>query len=375
MMGKWGKRFFSALAVLILPAATNHATGQDIVVYGTTPGGIALAVRAAREGKDVLLVGPSKRLGGMFSYGIGAIDSLYAGSRAPIFDEFRDSVHRHYRETYGEDSQQLKISRSMNTRMESKVAEQLITKMVAAEKRITVRKEFYPESAVKAGRMLRSVKFRSMKSDETFSVSAMAFADCSYEADLAAVAGAKYRTGREARSEFNEEHAGRLFTREVPWPPKGVDPVYLEQYARLDIEQSKRWSEIIYPESTGEASDSVQAFSIRVLLSADPANLVPITKPEGYDREAFITRLRTDLAWRGDPPSGMIPNDKRFILRPEIIGLQDGYAEGTWEQRRKIVEEHRAMTFKLLYFLQNDLSLSENSRTQWKRYGLPADEF
>ncbi len=73
------------------------------------------------------------------------------------------------------------------------------------------------------------------------------------------MAGAKYRTGREARTEFNEEHAGRLFMREVPWPPAGVDPAYLEAYGKLDIRQVKRWSEIIYPESTGEAEPSVQA--------------------------------------------------------------------------------------------------------------------
>jgi len=363
------------LAVLILLSGAG-ARGQDVVVYGTTPAGIALAVRAAREGKDVLLVGPSKRLGGMFSYGLGAFDCLYTGRRAPIFDEFRDAIFHHYGETYGWDSEQVKISYSTNTRVESKVAEQLLTKMVAGEKRITVKKEFYPESAVREGRMLRSVKFRSMQGNETFSASAPVFADCSYEGDLAAAAAAKYRTGREARTEFHEEHAGRLFMREVPWPPAGVDPAYLEAFGKLDMRQVKRWSEIIYPESTGEAEPSVQAFTMRVLLTDDPANLVPITQPEGYDRDAFAARLKTDIFWGGGrPPGGLIPNGKRFILQPEIIGLQDQYPEGTWEQRKKITEEHRAMTLKLLYFLQNDPSIPGEWRAQWKRFGLPADEF
>ncbi len=122
---KWRGRFLKILAVLALSAGASAVRGQDLVVYGTTPGGIALAVRAAREGKDVLLVGPSKRLGGMFSYGLGAFDCLYTGSRAPIFDEFRDAIFRHYGDTYGWDSEQVKISYSTNTRVESKVAEQL----------------------------------------------------------------------------------------------------------------------------------------------------------------------------------------------------------------------------------------------------------
>ena len=82
-----------------------------MVVYGATPGGIACAVRAAREGLTVLLVTHSTYLGGMFSSGLSVMDTLYAGSRSPIYDELRRGIHDYYRITYGPDSPQFSASR------------------------------------------------------------------------------------------------------------------------------------------------------------------------------------------------------------------------------------------------------------------------
>lgn len=351
----------------------------DAVVYGSTPGGIAMAVRLAREGRSVLLVGHAKRLGGMPSYGLGAVDSLYQGPRAPFFNEWISAVHAHYLKTYGPDSEQYKSSRpdTPNVRVESKVAERIFGEMIAREKRITVQTGFYPVAVDRDGVLLRAATFQSMQGQEQFSVTAAVFADCSYEGDLAAVAKVPYRVGREGRAEFNEEHAGRLFMRDVPWPPKGVNPAYLAQYRKLNlIPHVERWSEIIYPESTGEGDKSVQTYVLRILLSEDPNNSVPIAKPDGYDREEFLLRLNKNMGfWRPSSRGGDIPNKKRFILQPELIGLQDAYVEGTWAERKKIVDAHRAATLSLLYFYQNDPSLSAEIREAWSKIGLPKDEF
>lgn len=51
-------------------AATRAAMTADVVVVGASPGGIATAVRAAREGLHVLLVSLEAHLGGMLSSGI-----------------------------------------------------------------------------------------------------------------------------------------------------------------------------------------------------------------------------------------------------------------------------------------------------------------
>lgn len=351
----------------------------DVAIYGTTPGGIAMAVRVAREGRTVLLVGSSLGLGGMLSQGLGAVDSLYHGPRAPIYDEFIAAIHHDYRERYGEDSAQLKSSRpdAANVRVESHVAERLFGELVAREPRISLRRGFYPGSSIREGAVLREIEFRAMPGcgEATFRVTACVFADCSYEGDLAAVAGIPCRIGREARSEFGEEHAGRIFVRDVPWPPAGVDPAYLAAYRKLNITHSNRWSEVIYPQSTGEAHPAVQAYSMRVLLSTDPANFVPISRPADYDRDAFFAQLNTSMYWRPGVPRNDVPNGKLFILQPELIGRQNAYVEGTWAERRSVVNDHRAATLKLLHFFQTDPSLPAATREGWAGIGLPRDEF
>ena len=52
---------------------SGSAPGRDfdLAVIGATPGGIAMAVRAAREGLRVALTNPHPHLGGMLASGLG----------------------------------------------------------------------------------------------------------------------------------------------------------------------------------------------------------------------------------------------------------------------------------------------------------------
>src|SRR4029453_10697953 len=90
-------------------------------------------------------------------------------------------------------------------------------------------------ATTEAGRIRRAA-FQEKHGARTFSATAEIFADCSYEADLAVAAGARYRLGRESRDEFQEEHAGRIFLRKSPvWPPPGVDPKVIAKYKTLNL--------------------------------------------------------------------------------------------------------------------------------------------
>ena len=62
-------------------AAKDH---PSLLVYGAIPGGAACAIRAAREGLDVLLVSRTAHLGGMFTNGLSTMDTLNNGRRAPL---------------------------------------------------------------------------------------------------------------------------------------------------------------------------------------------------------------------------------------------------------------------------------------------------
>lgn len=368
------------LLLAIFAFLCGHASAQDLVIYGSTPGGIACAVRAAREGVDVLLVTHAEHVGGLLSSGLSTMDSLYAGNRAPVYDELREAIHQHYAKTYGKDSPQYRASLPghAKTKFEAHVVERLLEDILAREKRITLRKGWYPVSVERDGAIIRSVTFQKMDGKETFIATGRVFADCSYEADLAAVAQARYRVGRESRGEFGEEHAGILFMRSVKWPPAHVDPAYLAEYRRLDLVHYNRWLEIIRPQSTGAADPAVQGYNMRTVLTSDPANRVPVEKPAGYDRDALLRRLETDVKWTsktGNIPGTVLPNRKTYWNRPQLIGVQNAYVEGGWDERRRVTREHVEFTKSLLYFLQNDESIPAAQRNKWRKWGLPKDEF
>ncbi len=350
---------------------------RDVVVYGSTPGGIACAVRAAREGAEVLLVTHAEHVGGLLSSGLSTMDALYSGQRAPVYDELRRGIHDHYRKTYGKQSAQYEASLPGNAKpkFEARIVERLFDEMLAREARIKVMKGWFPVSVERSGALLRTVVFRKMHGAASRSIAGQVFVDCSYEGDLAAVAGVPCRTGREAREEYGEEHAGRIFMRPVKWPPAGVDPAYLAEYRALNLVHYNRWYEMVRPQSTGAADPAVQAYNMRTVLTDDPANRVPVEKPAHYDREVLKRRLATDVNWSPRIPRTKLPNRKTYWNLPELLGVQNAYANGDWATRHRVTRDHLEFTLALLYFLQNDESIPDSTRRQWREWGLPKDEF
>ena len=71
----------------------------NLVIYGGNPAGLACAVRAAREGLTVLLVNHTPHIGGLPANGMGLWDTLYEGWRSPIYNEMRQAIFDHYRNT------------------------------------------------------------------------------------------------------------------------------------------------------------------------------------------------------------------------------------------------------------------------------------
>jgi hypothetical protein len=353
-------------------APTQGSASYDLVVIGGTPGGIACAVRAAREGLSVLLVNWHAHLGGILSSGLGAWDTQHEGHRSPLYDETRAAFFAHYRNTYGADSPQYRDALPGKTghnngRTEPHVAERVLTALVEREKNITVLRGYVPSSVERAGSTVHSVTLRLMQGGGETRVRGKVFADCTYEGDLAALARVPYRVGRESRAEFDEPHAGILFMKPVPHAPDADAARLAELHNALNLRKFTGW-QVRLPQSTGEADAAVQACNYRTPLATDPANRVPIPQPASYDPYY----LRTLEPYSGVPS---IPNGKFGWNRPQLIGLQTPYVEADWPERQRIMDQHWEMTLGLLYFLQNDPTVPEKVRAAWLEYGLAKDEF
>src|SRR5512139_3446073 len=100
---------FLTLITAIVPAivaaiATADGIDVDIVVYSGVPCGIAASITAAREGAKVVLIEPTKHVGGLSTSGINTAESehMLMWTIGGFADEFYRRMGTHYEETKGQ---------------------------------------------------------------------------------------------------------------------------------------------------------------------------------------------------------------------------------------------------------------------------------
>lgn len=349
---------------MLARAVERPAEKYDVVVIGGTASGVACAVRAAREGCSVLLVQHNRHIGGMLANGLMQWDALYGGHRAAIFTELLQNIEKDAIARFGKDSRSHQIIKYTHEHypvgwVEPHVMERECHRLVAAEKNLSLLLERHPVKALREGAVLKSV---TLDSGET--VRADVFVDATYEGDLLPLARVAYRVGREARAEYGEPHAGRIFTNIAHGPPESVKA----QGLNLRAYGSKQGS--IDPASPFTADGNSQAYNFRFCVTKDPANRVLLTAPPpGYNREEYVNYERKSIATNGGP------NAKSHMNSPILPGENTAYPEASWAERQKIIDRHKHFGLGLMWFLQNDESVSEKKRAEFRQWGLAKDEF
>jgi len=363
--------------VLTLLTTILSAESFDIVVYGGTPGGVAAAIAAARQGRSVALIEYHKHIGGMTTSGLGKSDIETREAIGGLFREFTAKVHAHYAEIYGPTHENVKLSRD-GYYFEPSVAQRILDRMVTDESKIRVFTNHRIEEAIRQGNRVTGIRVRNRATNEILEFRGRIFIDGTYEGDLLAYAGARYRLGRESRAEFNELHAG---------------VIYQDYETRTFLSGS-----------TGEGDKRITAYTYRLCLTTDPANSrVLKTPPPEYDRTRYLGYIDDWKSGRMGPPKvhkegvgyfaptfntairaisiAELPNRKADInMNPRPLGFvfaeeNYGYPESTWEERERIATRIRNLTLGLLYFLQNDEAIPAEHRAIARRYHLAKDEF
>ena len=349
----------------------------DCVVVGGTPGGIAAAVTAARLGRSVALVEYHRHLGGMSASGLGKSDIENRAMIRGVFAEFIARVHQYYRTQSDANSENIRLCRD-GYYYEPSVAEAVFDQMVAEQSSITAFRYHRFESTVTRDNSARGVLVRDRKTGDQRRLLAPIVIDATYEGDVYASAGAKYRLGREARDEFGEPHAG---------------VVYFDHH-----------NGVFLPGSTGQGDKRLPAYTYRLCLTTDPRNSHPLTEPPvdydpprylGYFDDLKAGRLagpKNFKPGRGYYPAHFntlvralsvteIPNRKTDVnMNPRPLAFpfveeNEGYVEGDWETRERIAAKIRHLTLGLLWFLQRCPDVPEAHRAIARGYHLPKDEF
>jgi len=348
---------------------TEKEISVDICIYGGTSAGVVSAYTAAKAGKKVIIIEPGGRLGGLSSGGLGMTD---IGNKYVVTGLALD-FYRKLGAYYGN---------LENWIFEPKVALDIFNEYVK-NANIDV---IYNQQLIdvkKEKRNIREITVTNLgeKNGDKLKVKAKMFLDCTYEGDLMAMAGVSYTVGREDNNVYNETLNGVQLLKGHQLPD-GVDPYKIKGKPSSGL----LWgisNEVLKPNGTGDKK--VQAYNFRIALTNDPANRMPITKPDNYDSKRYelLIRQKEIQPWKGLKDVfiwSLMPNNKTDInnrngMSTDMIGANWGYPEADFYKRKKIIKEHEDYTKGLLYFVGNDPAIPAFIRKEMQEWGYPKDEY
>ena len=334
----------------------------ETFVYGSTPGGIAAAVEAARRGERVILACPKSNPGGMAASGLCTTDAVRRHLFGGLVHEFTGRIREHYQKTLGENHPDWLLCQD-GWFYEPSVAEQCFRDLLAEEENITWVKERWLSGVRIEGRQIISVRLEG-DSNQLYEVSARTFIDATYEGDLAAKAGVPCRVGREGRDEFGESKAGIHY---MNW---------------------RTGEEIVTPQS-GEASLGIQAYCARSILTDDPQHRIPIAEPASYEQHGqdylpLIDDFRTGRVTTINQilPLKKMPNGRyevngniEALTSPNCPGVSWEYPTADRYMRQALDRFHIEHVAGLVYFLQTDSHVPGGIQLRAKEFGLHDQEF
>ena len=354
--------------VLWQAASAQESRVADVCVYGGTASGVMAAVAAAREGARVVLVEPSRWLGGMTGGGLIHIDwgrkEAVGGSTRGILEQgLNDPQYR-----------------------------TLFTRLLQ-EHRIEVVFEHRLCAVEKEGTRLRAARFECAPPDalgvpaetasrpEALRVTASVFLDCTYEGDLLAAAGVSHTHGRESRETYQESLAGsqELMTvypidpYKVPGNPRsGLLPL-LQDLPHL-------------PE--GSADGLTMGYGFRWKFSK-AANRLPIEAPEDYDPgtyelfrrgfqngvDMFTGRQMKYQVGKWEPTRTSFysygsGNLSRTLWAPTNYGSNAGYPTGNYRSRARIWRDQIRFVQGMTHFMRTDPVVPEKWRVMAAGVGM-----
>jgi len=387
--------FFSALLLwqnCLAAEATRHEA--DVCVYGGTASGVMAALAAEKEGAKVILIEPSRWLGGMTGGGINHLDwgkgNTVGGSTYKILTEGLEQLKRahwghailgignkEYRERFRKAVEDAGITVIYDHRL-GKVHLEDTTIYSATRQRPAILRDITAvnneDSSIKAITLdyapvdETGCPIPEPKKHNVITVSAKVFIDCSYEGDLLAMSGVNYTWGRESREQYDESFAG---VRPSLWV-HDIDP-YNEpgnaESGLIPFVQDRQ----LGPE--GSADSLTMGYCFRFEFD-NSGRGIAIPEPANYDPAEFELYRRAfrdgiDIfSWRKMGELGAVKQGKRDpfvggsnlnrnLMASTVFGCSENYPNGDWATRSRIWKFHQEFLSKILHFAKTDPSTPE----------------
>jgi hypothetical protein len=363
---------FLLFALASLSGFAAPVPPPDLVVYGGTASGVMTAYTAAKEGLHVVLLEPGTHLGGMVTGGLSATDVAHFQIIGGYAREFYREAAAHYG-VHTLETHEAWLS-------EPHVGEEILNSWI---KKAGVEVHFHERVKEKGGVAKTGTQVISITTEDGKVWKAKIFADCSYEGDVMAQAGVNYTVGREGMDVYNEDLAGvRVDT------PKHQ---FLWKISPLD-ERGRLMPEVDPGPmaANGSGDKKVQAYNFRMILTDNPANKMPWTKPTDYDASRFELLARYLQEWNAhmhrDPNFHDVMNpvaiphkkadfNNNGAFSSDYIGKSWTYPDASYADRKKIWNDHMLYTQSFLWFLASDPSVPKPLRDEVNAWGRAKDEF
>ncbi|WP_295798581.1 FAD-dependent oxidoreductase [Mucilaginibacter sp.] len=367
------RRFKLSLLLLLLAdnlVAADAVHGFDVVVYGGTSAGVIAAYTAKQMGKSVLLIEPGTRIGGLTTGGLGYTD---IGNKYAI-NGLSLNFYRKVGEHYGAFEQWI---------FEPHVAENIFLSYLKRAD-VQVLYSYRITGVGKAGLKIRTITLENALTPSKSTnkvIKGKQFIDCSYEGDLMAKAGVSYTVGREDNKQYNETYNGSQF-REKHQFPDSISPYKIPGNPASGLLWGISNNNLL---PSGAGNKMVQTYNIRVCLTKNSKNRIPITMPDDYKPERYelLIRLIEKKSFkniRDFMTVSEMPNEKTDInnngpFSTDMIGMNWNYPEAGYNERSAIFKAHENYIKGLFYFVGHDSRIPSEIRTQMLQYGYPKDEF
>ncbi len=383
----------------------------DIVIYGGTSAGITAAIQSSRMGKTVLLIEPSRRIGGLTTGGLGQTDIGNKQAIGGISREFYQNIKKYYdnpanwkwqtKEEY-RDGGQTRTSAGEDAMwtFEPSAALKVYKNMIDAETIDLVYEERLnrENGVIKNGSQITEIRMESGKSYK-----GKMFIDATYEGDLMATAGISYTIGRESNKEYGETLNGvqannyNITLRGTVSKNSahhnfiaGVDPFVVKG------DPSSGLLPFIVkggPGIDGHGDKGIQAYCFRMTLTDKAENRIPFQKPADYNEQNYELLFRNyeaaegpieEMYSYGDPLvpwiNSAMPNRKTDTnnqkgFSTDFIGQNWDYPEASYEERERIEEKHRSYQQGLMWTLAYHPRIPEKVRDVVSRWGTCKDEY
>ncbi|NGM63094.1 FAD-dependent oxidoreductase [Sphingobacterium sp. SGG-5] len=400
--------------IFMLQSAFAQAKDYDICVYGGTSAGITAAIEASRLGKSVVLIEPTKHLGGLTTGGLGATDIGNKQAIGGIAREFYQRIKAYYRKPSSwkwQTPDEYMSKKTNNWRnkpgedamwtFEPSVALKIYQDMIN-EAQIVLRmgeRLDRKQGVRKAGNVITEITTL-----EGGTYKAKMFIDATYEGDLMAAAGVSYTYGRESNGKYGETLNGvqanktnlsltGLVSRNARFHNfvDGVDPYVVKG------DPSSGLLPMINPDGPGvegQGDKKIQAYCFRMTLTDVPENRIPFEKPKTYNEQYYELLFRNyeaapdgridKMYGYGDPIIPWIntpmPNRKTDInnqkgLSTNFIGQNYAYPEADYKERERIIAAHREYQKGLMWTLAYHPRIPKQVRDEVSRWGTCKDEY